>query len=180
MEAAASALLRPPHEPSRAARDDLSLLTLRDSTELAVRPLRRGESAIVEALFAMLGEVSRWYRFGTAKPTLHASEVEQLAAVDDGDHVALVAFDPAGRNPVAVARFVRDESAPEVAEVAFEVADAWQRRGIGTPILAALAQRFRATIRSENRPAITLVSRIGRVRQAAWDGSEVELAVDLA
>jgi RimJ/RimL family protein N-acetyltransferase len=163
-------------------------LVLGDSTELTVRPLRTGERGVVEALFARLGELSRWRRFGTAKPVLRPAEVDQLAAVDDRDHVALVAFDPRACEPVAVARYVRDETAPAVAEIAFEVADAWQRRGVGTALVAALAQRaaesgircFRATIRSENRAAISLVSRLGRVCRTEWSGPELELAVDLA
>ena len=70
---------------------------------------------------------------------------------------------------VADARFVRDESDPTVAEVAFIVGDAYQGRGIGTFLIGALAvaarcdgvQRFSARVLAENYPMRKILDRFG-------------------
>ena len=60
-----------------------------------------------------------------------------LSQVDYVDHFVWVVTD--GIDPVADARFVRDESDPTVAEIAFTVADAYQGRGIGGFLIGALS-----------------------------------------
>jgi GNAT superfamily N-acetyltransferase len=44
------------------------------------------------------------------------------------------------------ARFVRDESDPKIAEIAFTVADAYQGRGIGSLLISALSIAARVDI----------------------------------
>ena len=58
---------------------------------LAIRPLRLGETEIVGSVFDRLGPLSRVLRFGGAKATLSASELEALTEVDERRH-AVVAF----------------------------------------------------------------------------------------
>src|SRR6266576_6715759 len=93
---------------------------------ITIRPLRNGETGVVQAVFDRLGPRSRLLRFGGAKNVLLPSELELLARVD-GDHHVLVAW----RNgePVGIARLVRDGS---VADVAFAVVDELQGNGVGT------------------------------------------------
>jgi ribosomal protein S18 acetylase RimI-like enzyme len=110
---------------------------------VTLRPLRSGDCAAVLAVFAGLGARSRERRFLTAKPRLTARDLRQLTAVDDRDHVALVAeAGPEGR-PIGVARFVRETHDDESADVAVAVVDAWQSRGVGTMLATALAERAR-------------------------------------
>jgi protein lysine acetyltransferase len=45
---------------------------------------------------------------------------------------------------VGVARYIRDPGDPAHAEVACTVADAWQRRGVGSALIERLAARARA------------------------------------
>ena len=97
-----------------------------------VRPLRNGDVDTVLAVFERLGERSRRTRFNGPKPRLSPVELEQLATVDQTRHV-LVAYLPGHARPIAIARLVRDGSS---AEVAFEVADEHQGRGIGSALLA--------------------------------------------
>jgi len=45
---------------------------------ITVRPLRSGESSVIQAVFDRLGPTSRLLRFGGAKNVLTASDLEQL------------------------------------------------------------------------------------------------------
>jgi hypothetical protein len=91
-----------------------------------VRPLRHGDARTVMDLFGRLSERSRCTRFNGPKPCLSASELRQLASVD-GTHHVLVAYLEGDPRPVAIARLVREGRS---AEIAFAVADEYQRRGI--------------------------------------------------
>ena len=46
---------------------------------LLVRPLRRGDTATVSAMFERLGEQSRRTRFNGPKPRLSSTDLERLA-----------------------------------------------------------------------------------------------------
>jgi GNAT superfamily N-acetyltransferase len=105
---------------------------------ITIRPLRNGETAAVQAVFDTLSSRSRLLRFGGAKTVLTSYDLEVLARVDC-DHHVLVAL--AKGKPVGIARLVRDG---ESAEVAVEVADAWQGRRVGTLLMARLAADARA------------------------------------
>jgi GNAT superfamily N-acetyltransferase len=129
---------------------------------ITVRPLRGGETEVVQAVFARLGPRSRLLRFGGAKNVLTAAELEQLARVD-GDHHVLVAW--RGDDPVGIARLVRDGA---VADVAFAVVDDLQGNGIGTVLSQRLAEdaraagieTLRATLSAENHASLALLKRM--------------------
>ena len=63
--------------------------------------------------------------------------------IDHHDHEALGAVDPGDGRGVGVARYVRSGEDPQAAEIAVTVVDEWRRRGLGTELLAQLAQRAR-------------------------------------
>jgi acetyltransferase len=136
---------------------------------ITVRPLRGGETGVVQAVFDRLGPRSRLLRFGGAKNVLLPGELEQLARVD-GDHHVLVAY--AGADPVGIARLVRDG---REAEVAFAVADDWQGKGVGTLLADRLACDARAAgivrvhceARSDNTPSLALCRRLKSAMPAA-------------
>jgi RimJ/RimL family protein N-acetyltransferase len=94
-----------------------------------------------------------------------------LSEVDYVDHFVWVVTD--GSDPVADARFVRDQNDPTVAEIAFTVADAYQGRGIGTFLISALSiaaevdgvERFSARMLSDNGPMRAIMDRYGAVWQ---------------
>lgn len=142
---------------------------------IVIRPLRDGDTGTVEAVFARLGERSRRQRFAGAKPRLSGEELEALARVDHRHHV-LVAYVECDPRPAALARLVR---LGDAADVAFEVADELQGRGIGTALAHALAAdaraagilEFHATVAGDNRRVISILSRCTRgLRAAPWRG----------
>jgi GNAT superfamily N-acetyltransferase len=105
---------------------------------ITIRPLRNGETEIVQAVFDRLGDRSRLLRFGGAKTVLTARDLEHLACVDGNHHVLVALVDC---EPIGIARLVRDGAN---AEVAIEVADEWQSRRVGSVLMSRLADDARA------------------------------------
>ena len=150
---------------------------------LFVRPLRNGDVATVNAVFERLGERSRRARFHGPKPRLGAADLEHLAAVDSTRHV-LVAHVRGDPRPVALARLVRDGQA---AEIAFEVADEYQQRGIGSALTAVLLADARAAgiteitalVASDNPAALALLRRILNRLEIRFEGPELSIRAAL-
>ena len=146
-------------------------------TELLVRPLRHGDTATVAAVFARLGEASRLARFNGLKHRLGEQELRWLATVGPNHHV-LVAYAYADPQPVAIARLVRSGA---TAEVAFEVADSYQGRGIGSALTQELVSdacaagivEVTALVRSDNPRALAILQRaLGQV-EVRLEGAEM-------
>jgi ribosomal protein S18 acetylase RimI-like enzyme len=150
---------------------------------ITIRVLRNGDTATVAALFERLGSRSRERRFCGAKPRLSARELELLARVDASHHV-LVGYVDGDAGPVGIARLVREGRS---AEVAFEVADAYQGRGIGTVLTRELAADARAagitelqaTVCGDNARAVSLLKRVAKSLQVRWVGGEREVVAQL-
>ena len=131
--------------------------------DIHVRPLRRDEAGVLDRVFAGLSPQSRHLRFHSPIIRLTAPVRRALLAVDERDHVALVAV--ARGKPVGIARLIRDPRRAHEAEIAFEVVDAWQRRGVGRLLLTALAgeaqrlgvRRLLALVLPENTAAFALL-----------------------
>ena len=144
---------------------------------LVVRPLRDGDTATVQAVFGRLGEASRLARFNGSKPRLAEQELRRLAAVGPNDHV-LVAWVDGDPQPAAIARLVRSGGS---AEIAFEVADVYQRRGIGSALAQELVAdaclagivEVTALVRSDNRAALALLGRVLGQLQVRLEGPDV-------
>ena len=154
---------------------------------IVLRPLRAGERSAVLEVFAGLSERSRRLRFLGSKPRLLESDLAHLVDVGSSSHQAVVAVDRKSGFTVGIARFVRDEGAPE-AEIAFEVIDGWHGLGFGKQLVTelrtlALAQgilRFRALIAHGNLPAFALVRGLGEELTRRYEDGNVELVVRLA
>jgi GNAT superfamily N-acetyltransferase len=150
---------------------------------ITIRPLRDGDVETVTTLFERLGSRSREQRFCSAKPRLLATELAALARVDAEHHVlvAYLAGDPA---PAGIARLVRSGSS---AEIAFEVADDVQGRGVGSVLAGELANDARAagitelvaTVCGDNPPVLSLLRRLGSILHTSWRGREREFVVGL-
>ncbi len=159
-------------------------LTPKHGPTLLVRPLRHGDVDTVMAVFERLSEQSRRARFNGPKPRLRAAELEQLARVDSTRHV-LVAYLEEDPQPVALARLVRDGRS---AEIAFEVADAYHRLGIGSTLTAELLADARAAgitevtalVSSDNSAAVALLRRLLDVLDIRFEGPELSIRAALA
>lgn len=146
---------------------------LADGGAVILRPLRAGEIDVLETVFDGLSPQSRQQRFLVPMPRLTGSARRTLANVDDRDHVAWVALSDG--QPVGISRYVR--TGPDTAEVAFEVVDAEQGRGIGLALVDAVTtvasangvRRLEATVEPGNHASVAMLSRLG-IRLRMDDG----------
>jgi RimJ/RimL family protein N-acetyltransferase len=141
---------------------------LPDGAAVRVRPIRSSDAGWLAAGLEHLSERTTLLRFLTPKRTLSSNELRYLTQVDHYDHEALVAIDPRDHQPIGVARYVRDQSHPDSAEVGIVVADEWQGHGVGTLLLDALHERamearisrFTGLVMSDNSAVKHLVRHI--------------------
>ncbi len=118
------------------------LVPLHDGSRVLIRPIVPEDGPALRRFHAALSPESVRDRFLSAKPRLSASDTRYLTRVDQRDHVALVAVDPARpERLLGVARWVRDPAAPTTAEAAFVVADELHGLGLGSIFAIALADR---------------------------------------
>ena len=120
---------------------DRSVLAPADLAGLVVRPIEPRDRDRLAAAFARLSLASRQARFFFPKKQLSPAELDYLTDVDHRGHEALVAIDAASDRIVAVARYAMAAETEGTADVAFTVADAWQRRGLGRALGARLVAR---------------------------------------
>ena len=146
---------------------------LADGGSVLLRPLSGGEVSVVETVFDGLSSQSRRRRFLVPMPRLPGGHRRALADVDGERHVAWVAL--VDGVPVGICRYVR--TSPDAAELAFEVVDAHQGRGIGSALVDAVTTVARAngitwleaTVEPGNAASEALLARAG-VRLVSVDG----------
>jgi acetate---CoA ligase (ADP-forming) len=114
-------------------------VVLRDGSTVHVRPARPADAPEVERLLKGLSDRSRWLRFFSGCPNL-ARAVQWATEVDYERRYGLVATSGPDGRVVGHAGFERQADHPDRAEVAMEIADAMQGKGLGTILLGQLAE----------------------------------------
>ncbi len=143
-------------EPDGYPRDLAWDLQTREGVTVHLRPIRPDDASRLTEFHEHLSARSVYLRYFTVHTKLSEKELDRFTHVDYVDRLALIA-EVDGRL-VAVGRYERIPGTRE-AEVAFIVADDFQRQGIGTHLLdhlatAALANgitEFSAQTLAENR-----------------------------
>ena len=143
---------------------------LRDGASITIRSLSADDRAHVVAVFRTMGPASVRHRFFTSKRELAESDLAFLAKLDGGREVALAAMvrDHDHERALGIGRYVVLDD-PTCAEVAFEVGDADQGRGIGTLLLEHLAviarvrgvTTFRAEVEADNSAMLDMFGKSG-------------------
>jgi RimJ/RimL family protein N-acetyltransferase len=157
------------------ARDEI---LLSDGTRLRLRPLTREDRDGLLSLFHRLSEESRWRRFMSPKPSLAPRELDYMTDIDHVERDGSL---------VGVARYVRHTGTETTAELAVEVADELQRRGIGTALCMRVIERAQengftvltATALWSNQPARRLLRNLGFLARRS-QGREIELGLVLS
>lgn len=150
-------------------------VVLRDGSTMHIRPIRPADAAALQRMHERLSEQSIYFRFFAALPRLSEKDVYRFTHVDHHDRVAFVLV--TGDEIHAVGRY--DVVAPGEAEVAFNVVDSDQGRGLGSILLDHLAaagrergvNRFVADVLPANARMIRVFSDAGyEVEQRLEDG----------
>ncbi|HET6951040.1 MAG TPA: GNAT family N-acetyltransferase [Acidimicrobiales bacterium] len=152
---------------------------------LTVRPSGPGDRPALDALVGRCSPATLYRRFHGAGERPARWILAQLAAPATGRRT-FVAVSPGGdvHGTATLAA-----AGPGVADVAFLVEDAWQRRGVGRSLFAAMAAEAHrqglaavtATVHADNERALRFLRAVapgGRFRFAG--GAEVEAAIPLA
>jgi acetate---CoA ligase (ADP-forming) len=160
-------------------------VALRDGATVTVRPLVCADEAELSAFLDGLSVESRWLRFFSAGANLH-SAAAYMAALDPEHGRGLVAVAGEPERIVAHAAYIRETA--DRAEVAFEVADEWQGRGIATLLLAHLSElatadgieTFTAVVLPENRRMIQVFRDSGFAVEVRSDPGELRVELPAA
>lgn len=158
-------------------------VTLRDGSHVRVRQGHRSDRDLLLRGFERLSPESRYRRFLAPMPELTEGMVRYLTEIDHHDHEALIALDEETGEGIGVARYVRDQDRPEVAEVAVTVIDDWQGRGLGTLLLEVISARareegvttFTALMLATNEEMMDLLKRLDPVRIVDRETGRVEI-----
>ena len=165
------------------------VLELSDGTRVHVRPIvPEDEPLLIEAVAAM-SERSVYFRFFSPMKRLPDALAHRLAVVDYNDRFAVVGttHKPGGKERiVGVARYDRAVGT-DVAETAVAVVDEFQRRGLGSALLAILAKvasehgikTFTLIVLPENQQMLGLLRKMGWIHQARLTGGVYEISFDL-
>lgn len=175
-------------------------VVLRDGTTTHVRPIRAEDADALQRFHVGQSERSTYLRFFAPMERLSERDLERFTRVDHVDRVALVAVRPrdgadvatqdaeageAQEDIIGVARF--DRTGTSEAEVAFNIADSAQGRGLGSVLLEHVAaaarergvRRFTAEVLPQNGKMLAVFREAGYdVRQQMDDGF-VQVSVDL-
>ena len=170
---------------------DFESALLADGSRVIVQPVTPAAKPLIAAALARLSPESNRRRFFSLRYRLSDAELEQMTNLDGVNRYAVGATTATSDGTiegVGVARYVRITDAPNAAEVAVVVVDAFQGRGLGKLLLRRLADaalsrgidRLRGIVMHDNDPMIGLLSRHapGLALIRTRDHLEVEVRLD--
>ena len=161
-------------------------ISLRDGTQVNIRPIKPDDAPRLMALFDRLSPQSIYHRFLGFRKAFPYEEVKRLAEVDYQKQMALVAINEQNgcENIIGVARYdMLGPAEPGVAEASVVVEDQYQARGMATHLLMQLMtyahthaiRAFRAMVHNDNTRIMRIIQRSGlpiermTIEQGVWD-----------
>lgn len=186
-------------------------VVLRDGSTTHLRPIRSDDADALQRFQMAQSERSTYFRFFAALNRIPERMLRQFVTVDHTDRVALVAVRPASTRPdgaagqdtapaatgtvpepgeeiLGVARFdVVPGADPRTAEVAFNIADSMQGRGLGSVLLEHIAdaarecgiRHFVAEVLPQNRAMLGVFREAGYATEQHLDDGFVHVGIDL-
>ncbi|MFZ3452420.1 GNAT family N-acetyltransferase [Arthrobacter sp. 7Tela_A1] len=159
-------------------------VVLRDGGTGHLRPVSPADTEALQAFHMRQSQSSIYLRFFTYKAKLSSRELKRFTNVDYRDRVAFVIT--LGSEIVGIGRYDRLDD-PTEAEVAFNISDDHQGRGIGSILLEHLAaaarengiRRFSAEVLPENRKMLSVFADAGYEVRRAFDDGVIALDFDI-
>jgi acyl-CoA synthetase (NDP forming)/RimJ/RimL family protein N-acetyltransferase len=161
-------------------------VVLRDGSTAHLRPIRPEDADRVQQFHVAQSPDSIYLRFFTYKAKLSAKELARFTQVDYNDRVAFVLT--RAERIVGIGRYDRLETDPSTAEVAFNIADSFQGKGLGSILLEHLAaaarergiSKFSAEVLPENRKMITVFIDAGYEVKRHFDDGVIAVEFQVA
>jgi RimJ/RimL family protein N-acetyltransferase len=159
-------------------------LQLTDGREAVLRAIEPADREAFLAFHAALSDESRYLRYFSSRRKLPEHEIHHFTAVDQHTHAGVVVL--VGGQLVGHALYDRLVD-PAEAEVALEVADAFQGHGVGTAMLRELVrvakragvQRFVAHVLPTNRRMLEVFRDLGFEEHARFDDGVIRVQIEL-
>ncbi|WP_313278256.1 bifunctional acetate--CoA ligase family protein/GNAT family N-acetyltransferase [Timonella senegalensis] len=163
-------------------------VVLRDGTPTHVRPIRPSDKDLLQTFHMGQSERSTYMRFFAAMARLSDRDLSRFTETDNVDRVAIVAtlIQPDGTEAIiGVARFDRIEG--DEAEVAFNISDHLQGRGLGSVLLEHISaaaremgiRKFSAEVLPQNGRMLSVFREAGYAQSQFVDDGVVTVTVDL-
>jgi acyl-CoA synthetase (NDP forming)/RimJ/RimL family protein N-acetyltransferase len=158
-------------------------VVLRDGGTAHLRPILPTDADRLRRFYDRLSDETIYNRFFSLYRNISDRDVERFTVVDHHDRAALIAT--IGTEMIGVVRYERIDA--DEAEVAFNIEDAHQGRGLGSVFLEHIAaaarergiSRFVADVLPANRKMLRVFSDAGYVVGQAFDDGVVRLSFDL-
>ncbi|MGZ4640251.1 MAG: GNAT family N-acetyltransferase, partial [Actinomycetes bacterium] len=158
-------------------------VVLRDGGTAHLRPIRPEDADLLRRFYSRLSDETIYFRFFSLYRQLSDKDVTKFTVVDHVDRVALIAT--VGDEMIGVVRYER--VGPDEAEVAFNIEDAHQGRGVGAVFLEHIAAaarergvaRFVADVLPTNRKMLRVFQDAGYVVAHAMEDGVVRLEFSL-
>ena len=142
-----------------------------------------GDGDLLRRFFHRLSADTIYRRFLSPLARPEQIGLERFLDIDHRDREVIAAV--IGGEIIGFANYARLPES-DTAEVAVVVADAWQRKGLATRLLSALAdsahasgvRRFSLTMQADNRPALSLLRRFATEPKLALSQGVYETTID--
>ena len=159
-------------------------MRLSDGREAVLRGIRASDRDAFLAFHAGLSDESRYFRSFSARRRLPEHEIRHFIEVDQEAHAGVVCCVDGAL--VGHALYDRLDD-PDEAEVALEVADAFQGRGVGTAMLSELAEVARragvrcfiAHVLPTNQRMLQVFRDLGFAEHARFEDGVIRVRIDL-
>ncbi len=162
--------------------------TLHDGTEIFFRPIKPTDDAALSKMLYSLSPASVRTRYMAQTVAFPHRDIQRLTNIDYTQDISIVGTVPgvSGDQVVAIAQYYLDPKT-QAAEVAFLVQDEWQKKGMGTFLLAYLAQiakqrgvkQFYAKVLAANKPMLAIFHNTGYQIKTEFDGEVYNVTYNL-
>ncbi len=163
------------------------VIHLKDSAPVFLGPIRPEDAWRLRDGLARMSGQSRYLRFFSGFAEFSPAQVRYFTEVDQVNHVAWGAMDASSPDlpGAGIGRFAIDPNDPTRAEWAITIVDDWQRRGLGTILMAILyleastrdVQTLTAFVLPENRQVLDWFAQLGAQITPQTEAIQIDLPI---